>query len=105
MVLAKTIKLGIQVKGTGKAVSKGVSNKNKMTVPGTPGFVTKAPKAKTFKKDDPIGELAKETMQEIAFFGAPAAAVGMKLDEASKKNKGKKIKKPKKKIPGLKGKK
>ena len=44
-------------------------------------------------------------MQEIAFLGAPGAATAMKLDEAAKKNKGKKIKKPKKKIPGLKGKK
>ena len=76
-----------------------------MTVPGTPGFVAKAPKAKTFKKGDPAGDLAKEIMQEIAFVGAPGAAVAMKLDEASKKNKGKKIKKPKSKIPGLKGKK
>ena len=99
MVLAKTIKLGIQVKGTGKAVGKKTPKEK------TSPFLTKTPKAKTFKKEDPQGDLAKEIMQEIAFLGAPGATVAIKLDEASKKNKGKKIKKPKKKIPGLKGKK
>tara|TARA_A100001391_G_scaffold61076_1_gene38035 strand:+ start:284 stop:580 length:297 start_codon:yes stop_codon:yes gene_type:complete len=98
MVLAKTIKLGIQIKGTGKAVGKKTPKEK------TSPFLTKAPQAKTVK-GDPKQDVAKEIMQEIAFFGAPAGAVGMKLDEASKKNKGKKIKKPKKKIPGLKGKK
>ena len=103
MGLGKAIKFGIQLKGTGKAVAKNKLVKDKMTVKGNP-FLKKAPQAKTIK-GDPKRDVAKEIMQEIAFFGAPAAAVGMKLDEASKKNKGKKIKKPKKKIPGLKGKK
>ncbi len=108
MGISKALKIGIQAKGTGKAVGKGVSVKNKMTVSGPPGFVAKAPKAKSIKGAKSMkaaaDDFAKEIMQEIAFVGAPGAAVAMKLDEASKKNKGKKIKKPKKKIPGLKGK-
>ena len=109
MGISKGIKIGIQARGTGKAVGKGVSVKDKMTISGPPGFVSKAPKAKSLKgaksTKQIADEFAKEIMQEIAFVGAPAVSVGMALDESAKKNKGKKIKKPKKKIPGLKGKK
>ena len=99
MGIGKALKTGIQLKGTGKAVGKGVSVKDKMTVPGTPGFVAKAPKAKTFK-NDPIGDAVKEGVQGIAFLGAPFVAMTQQLPKEKKKKK-----KPKTKIPGLKGKK
>tara|TARA_R100001163_G_C4912348_1_gene96141 strand:+ start:44 stop:343 length:300 start_codon:yes stop_codon:yes gene_type:complete len=99
MGIGKVLKLGIQSKGTGKAVGKGISVKDKMTVPGTPGFVAKSPKAQSLK-NDPVGDAVEEGVQGIAFVGAPATAITMQLDKKKKKKK-----KPKTKIPGLKGKK
>jgi hypothetical protein len=90
--------VGIALKGFGKAY-KSKKAKDKMTIPGTPGFVAKAPKAKTLK-NDPIGDAVKQGVQEIAFIGAPAVAITQQLPKGKKKKR-----KPKTKIPGLKSKK
>ena len=93
---------GIALRGFGKAYktfTKSKKVKNKMTKPGTSSFVTKAPKAKTFK-NDPIGDAVKEGVQGTACIGAPAIAITQQLPKEKKKKK-----KPKTKIPGLKSKK
>ena len=94
--------VGIALRGFGKAyktLAKSKKAKDKMTVPRSPSFVAKAPKAKTFK-NDPIGDAVKEGVQGTAFIGAPAIAITQQLPKEKKKKK-----KPKTKIPGLKSKK